>query len=115
MGLSVGSIAFSGIQAGIKRVHVAGDNMARREVPNSSKNRVVQTTGEQGGVETTIQKIPYEGPSFAEDETISNLATNIDYAEQIIEQTLAETAFNMSIRVYETDNKMQKSLVNIKV
>lgn len=111
------SIAVSGMQAGFRRFHVSADNIARRHVTNSEKNRVIQQADQYGGVDTTVQKIPMDESLKVDASSAGSLealnASNIDYAEEAVMQTVSKVATQASFAVYNTSKEMDESLLNI--
>lgn len=112
--LGIASISLSGMMAGMRRVHVSADNIARRPVTNSEKNRVIQQEQPHGGVTTEVVTVPLDEELKSTDEANKfYTASNIDYAEEFIEQNLASMATLASIAVYKKAGQMEEEILNI--
>lgn len=112
MGMDVFSIGLSGINAGVRRIEVSADNTARANLPNQAKNRVINSDRKDGGVNTTVQKVPLEATAPGDE---GFLTTNIDYAEEAVSQAIGKTLTQAELRVLEAENKTQGYLLDIKI
>lgn len=107
------SASLSGLSTSALRLQVSADNVARRPVKNSEKNRVVQSEMQIDGVKADVQKI-----SFSEEMKTSSSeyhVSNIDYAEESIQQILARTAFEANLAVAKKQIEMTDSLIDMKI
>ena len=111
--LTIGSITVTALNAGAKRLAVSADNVARRNVPNSEKNRVIQETLPMGGVATYVDKVELSSAEKSTSTDYINSATNIDYAEESIQQTIADTSIRASLLMYQKSADMEDSVLNL--
>lgn len=108
------SIPLTGMGVNFTRLHATADNVARHNVPNASKTRVNQQALEKGGVEATTEKIPVPLAQQSTDPYTYD-STNIDYAEEAVNQIVTRTAFRPNFRVADLMDEMFSTLINIKV
>jgi hypothetical protein len=119
MKISSASIALSGIMAGFKRLAISADNVARRNVVNSEKNRVVQEAQAGGGTTALTKKVPLKAEEkivttdTAFDST-SSIASNIDYAEEGVNQNIASIATQSAFAIYEKSKELEDTIINLK-
>lgn len=109
--LSISSISLSGIVAGGLRMHVSADNVARYNVPHSERNRVTQEADATGGTSARVEKVPLGEEDFESDGFFH--ATNIDYAQEAMMQTLATTSTRASIAFYNKADALEEEVINI--
>ncbi len=112
MALSVFSTSLTGIQSGITRLHVSADNTARANVPNAAKNKVANSTGAQGGVETRVQKVPLDNKN-TEITGDGSISTNIDYGEEAVSRNVAAVTTKANLRVLKTAADMEDQILDI--
>jgi flagellar basal body rod protein FlgC len=108
------SIPLSGIQAGVDRLSVAADNTARMNVPGAAKNRITHQTKAEGGVKSTIEKVPLNA-SNTEDTGEGTIHTNIDYTEEAVNNQRGSLAVKSNARVVKAQDELMQSLLDIKV
>lgn len=108
------SIPLSGIQAGLDRLSVSADNTARMNVTGAAKNRITNQDKAEGGVKSTIQKIPLN-LSNVEDSGEGSIFTNIDYADEAVNRQVGDLSVRANSRVAKAQDDMTKSLLDIKI
>lgn len=113
--MSAFSNALSGLKSAITRLHVNADNVARKNVPNSEKNRVIDKDVATGGVTSEVQKVPLD-PALKTDGTDAGdlNSSNIDYAEEAVSRIVSTVTYKANATVVKTADEMQKGLLNIK-
>ncbi len=102
--------SLSGLMVGAFRMSVSADNIARHDVPNSEKNRVIQETMATGGATARAEPVKLD-PALRD---LDSLSTNIDYAEEAISQMITYTAYQANARVVQTVIGMEDRLIDIK-
>lgn len=111
------SAAMSGMTAGFLRMHVSADNLARRNVVNSEKRRVVEEAVPTGGVRSTTETIPLDPALRSENpvslEMDSADATNIDMAEELIQQIIARVTVGANMAVTRAGIDLERRVLDI--
>ncbi|MBX7148414.1 hypothetical protein K1X76_04960 [bacterium] len=113
MSLTIGSITISALNTGAKRLAVSADNVARRNVPNSEKNRLIQETQAQGGVTSYVDKVELSDAEKSDSTDYLSSSTNIDYAEESLNQTIADTSIRASLLVYKRAGELEDNILSM--
>ncbi len=112
---SIGSNV-SALQAFSKQMAVSANNVANVYSDDFKKSRVINTEGENGGVETTITKVNTPGP-LVEDPLNQNgdlkELSNTDIAGELVNQIAAEQGFNANAKVIKSYEETIGSLIDI--
>lgn len=115
MGIINSNIAIKGLNVSLLQFAVSADNVARRNVTGSEKNRVIQMDSKTDGVEATVDKVTFAEQSVEPDFSRELDSSNIDYAEEMIHQIVAETSFYSNLGILKTSQKMEGTLLDIKL
>jgi len=91
--------ALSGLRAAEARVAKSAHNVANLRTPDVRPLRVVQTAAPGGGVQTRTR--------------LGDVGEAVNLAHELVDQMLAATDFQASLRVLETDLEMRGSLLDI--
>jgi flagellar hook protein FlgE len=113
--MSAFTTAISGINAAFTQLGVSADNVARRNVPYAEKNRVIQNSTPNGEIQTQIQVVPIPANERVDENSLEYSTSNIDYAEEFINQMTDTLAARVNLRTFETAKKMDEALLSIRV
>jgi flagellar hook protein FlgE len=106
----------SALQAFSRQISVSANNVANALSDDFKKSRVINTEGQNGGVETTISKIDTPGP-LVEDplSTTGELKelSNTDIAEELTNQIIAEQGFKANAKVISAYEQTVGTLVDM--
>jgi len=95
---SASSIAISGLSAAQWRLASAAHNIANAATPGFRRQVVQQATRADGGVATTLERVPAPGADLAGD---------------IVGQMMAACEFEANLGVIRTEDRMLGSLLDI--
>lgn len=104
--------SLSGIHAAATRMVVSARNVSRMNVPDAAKQRTIDVAAFPDGVASVVQEVPPpegfkgQGPW---------LSTNIDYAEEAVQQLLAKTSFGANVRAAQYMVDMEDAILDITV
>jgi flagellar basal-body rod protein FlgC len=133
---SISTIALSGMNAATRRLQVSASNVAnvastgalpnaRGTVPAGAPTayaplEVVQTANADGGTQTTVTTVTPsttavsdpQAPFANQDGLVA--APNVDLAQELINQMMASYSFAANAKVLTADDRMTKTLLDIK-
>lgn len=92
------STALSGISAANERMRASAHNVANASTANFRRERVEAATTEDGGVSTTVTRLPTPGSDLAAD---------------LVEQKSATYAYIANLRVLQTQLRPEGALLDV--
>jgi flagellar basal-body rod protein FlgC len=133
---SISTIALSGMNAATRRLEVSASNVANvastGALPNADGTvpsgaptayaplQVVQTANADGGTQTTVTTVTPSTTAVADPQApFANrnglvAAPNVDLAQELINQMMASYSFAANAKVLTADDRMTKTLLDIK-
>lgn len=106
----------SALNAFSRQIAVSANNVANAYSDDFKKSRAVNSEGEDGQVTSTITQIDTPGP-LVEDpfSTTGELKeiSNVDIAEELVNQIAAEQGFNANTKVIKTYEETIGSLIDL--
>jgi flagellar basal-body rod protein FlgC len=111
--------AVSGLRAASKRLEVSASNTVNTQSENYTPGRVVQTALASGG--TRAEAVPVSPPTVPVYDPQSPTADadgivqrpNVALESEMVEQMLAQRAFEANLRTIETADRMTKTVLDI--
>ncbi len=111
--ISAMNSALSGISAGLKRQDVSAHNIANLSTEGFEKNTVIQSEGSTGGVVVHIEKSNTPGPEFPSPDGRSVKGSNVNLAEELVNQSLAALTFSASLAALKATQQSEESLIDL--
>ena len=97
---SISSIGQSGLQAAQMRLDASAHNTANMGTPGFRRLRTEQTeVAGQGGVATSVQRVPQEGVALE---------------QEVVDQMTATYAFKANLKILQTEDRMLGALLNVR-
>jgi flagellar basal-body rod protein FlgC len=134
--MSISSIARSGIEASFRRLDVSASNVANElsfgaipdengKVPPGTPRayvplQLVQAESAGGGVRTSVVAVtPSTIATFDPNAPFSNAdglvaAPNVDLAQEFASQLIAKYSLAANVKVMQTNDQMEKALLDVK-
>jgi flagellar basal-body rod protein FlgC len=133
---NISTIALSGMNAASRRIEVSASNVANvmstGALPNADGSvpagaptayaplEVVQTASADGGTQTTVTTVTPsttavsdpQAPFANQDGLVA--APNVDLSQELVNQMMASYSFAANAKVMAADNRMTKTLLDIK-
>jgi flagellar basal-body rod protein FlgC len=108
-------IALSALSAFDRKLDVNANNIANVNTDHFKKSRVHMQEAAQGGVQVTIEQIHTPGIMLGKNEgTGEELeSSNVNLAEEFVDQIITRYAFESNIITVKTADKMQQTLLDI--
>ncbi|NOY84952.1 MAG: flagellar biosynthesis protein FlgC [Nitrospirae bacterium] len=103
----------SGISAGLKRQEVSANNVANISTEGFKKDTIVQNEGSTGGVVVQIEKSSIPGPQFPEADGSLIEGSNVDLAEEAVNQSIAATTFGANLAALKATQQAEKSIIDL--
>ena len=111
--LSSFNISLSGIQSAIKFLGVSANNVANSNTDGFKKDVASMSEGSNGGVTVSIEKSSEPGPVYKTKEGEIVEASNVDYAEEAVNQIVADHYLKANVAALKTANEMEGSFLDI--
>ena len=105
--------SLSGIAAAQKKLDVAAHNIANSDTDGFKKSRVSQEESIGGGVETKVGRVSERGHVRQTPEGDEVEGSNVKLAEEMITLLEAEQSLKANINALETEQEMERSLLDI--
>lgn len=105
--------SLSGLRAGLEKLEASANNVANLSTDGFKKDRVLLSERVTGGVVVEIGKSTESGPSYRSPQGEVIEASNVDLAEEAVEQILAKYTFSMSLAAFKTADEMQKGVIDL--
>ena len=105
--------ALTGAEASLKRQDVAAHNTANLSTEGFSKETVVQSEGNTGGVVVHVEKSTRPGSQFPGPESTLIKASNMDLAETSVNQSIAALELKANLAVLKTAQKKEDSIIDL--
>lgn len=103
----------SGISAGLKRQEVSAHNTANIGTEGFKKDTVIQNEGSTGGVVVHIEKSTIPGPQLPKSDGSFVEGSNVNYAEEAVNQSIAETTLGANVAALEATQQAEKSIIDL--
>jgi flagellar basal body rod protein FlgB len=130
MMVDVSSVALSGFDASVTRINVAADNIANANTPDYRAKAVSQTTDSTGGVSTRVvakNPAPQASPAPATPQSGSSTSSStthtsasqlegnndVDIDEDVVDANFATYSAQANLKVLQTQDKLNKYLLDI--
>ncbi|MFQ5597339.1 MAG: flagellar basal body rod C-terminal domain-containing protein [Nitrospiria bacterium] len=111
--LSPMNTALSGLSGSLRRLEAAAHNTANLSTNGFKKDTVLQSEGASGGVVVHIEKGLGPGPQLPEPDGTFTEGSNVDLAEEAVNQVLAKTEFSAHLAILKTADEMEKSMIDL--
>ena len=111
--LSTFDISLSGIKAATKLLDVSSNNVANGNTDNFKKDIAKVLEGDNGGVTVKTEKSTEPGPSYISSDGDIHEGSNVDYAEEIVNQIKAEELLRSNIAALNTANEIEDHIIDI--
>ena len=133
---SISTIALSGMNAATRRLEVSAANVANSgstgALPNADGTlpagaptayaplEVVQTANADGGTQTSVTKVTPSTTAVSDPQApFANqnglvAAPNVDLSQELVSQVIASYSFAANAKVLEADNRMTRTLLDIR-
>ncbi len=112
MSLSFNS-SLSGIRAAFTSLSVSANNVANINTDGFKKQVVNLNEGSDGGVVANISESTESGPIHQDENGNLIEGSNVDFAEEAVEQIEAKTLLSANVAVISRSNDTQDSLFDI--
>ncbi len=109
--MNVHSTAYSGIIAATQQLSTSANNVAKSGTESAEAQRLNIKAIESGGVTTSPQQFEEPKDLYQRDGQLAS-NSNIDLAEELIEQLRAKSAIEVNARVISTANQMVGNLID---
>ena len=106
-------ISISGIKAATKLLDVSSNNIANGNTDHFKKDVASVLERDNGGVTVETMKSTDSGPSYLSSNGDVREGSNVDYAEEMVDQIKAEELLRSNIAVLNTANEMEKHIIDI--
>lgn len=103
----------SGITASLTRQEVSANNVANLSTEGYQKDTVIQSEGSTGGVVVHIEKSTTPGPQLPEGDGTLVEGSNVNLAEEAVNQTIAETELGANVAVLKASHEAEQSLIDL--
>jgi flagellar basal-body rod protein FlgC len=105
--------SLSGLRAGLEKLEISANNVANLSTDGFKKDRVLLSEGVSGGVVVEIGKSTKSGPFYRSPQGELIETSNVDPAEEAVEQILAKYMFSMNVATIQTADEMQKGVIDL--
>lgn len=105
--------ALSGISGSVKKIEASAHNTANLSTSGFKKDTVLQSEGESGGVVVHIEKGLTPNPQLPEPDGSFVERSDVDLAEESVNQILARTEMEANLAVLKTADEMGQSVIDI--
>lgn len=105
--------SLSGLQAGLEKLDASANNVANLSTDGFKKERVLLSEGVTGGVVVEIGKSAESGPFYHAPQRGLIEGSNVDLAEEAVEQVLAKYTISMNLAAIKTADEMQKGVIDL--
>jgi len=105
--------SFSGLRADAEKLEASANNVANLSTDGFKRDRVLLSEGVAGGVVVQIAKSRESGPFYQSHQGELIEASNVDLAEEAVEQILAKYMFSMNLATIKTADEMRKGLIDL--
>lgn len=106
-------ISLSGIKAATKLLDVSSNNVANSNTDGFKKDIASVLERDTGGVTVKTEKSTEPGPSYLSSDGEIHEASNVNYAEEMIDQIKAEELLKSNIAALNTTNQMEHHIIDI--
>ncbi len=103
----------SGITASLTRQETSANNVANLSTEGSKKDTVIQSEGSTGGVVVHIEKSTTSGPLLPEADGTLREGSNVNLAEEAVNQVIAETELGANIAALKATQESEQSLIDL--
>ncbi len=111
--ISAMNSSLSGISAGLKRQEVSAHNTANLSTEGFKKDTVTQSEGSTGGVVVDIEKSTTPGPQWPRSDGTLSEGSNVDYAEEAVNQSLAALTLGANLAVLKATQQAEQSIIDL--
>ncbi len=111
--LSALDAAVSGILASTTLINTSAHNVANISTEGFKKDEVHLSSRASGGVDARVEKSTEPGLALYSSDGTLITGSNVNLAEEVVNQILAKTMLKASAQVIKTVDKMQGSLLDI--
>lgn len=105
--------SLSGLRAGLEKLNASANNVANLSTDGFKKERVLLSEGVTGGVVVEIGKSTESGPFYHSPQGGLIEGSNVDLAEEAVEQILAKYTFSMNLATIKIADEMQKGVIDL--
>ncbi len=105
--------SLSGISASVKKIEAVSNNTANFSTKGFKKDTVLQSEGGTGGVVVHIEKNLSPGPQLPEPDGSYVEGSNVDLAEESVNQILAKTEFKANLAALKAADEMEQSIIDL--
>lgn len=105
--------SLSGISASVKKIEASAHNTANLSTSGFKKDTVLQSEGETGGVVVHIEKGLTPGPQLPEPDGSFVEGSNVELAEEGVNQILAKTELKANLAILKTADEMEQSIIDL--
>lgn len=105
--------SLSGLRAGLEKLESSANNVANLSTAGFKKERILSSEGVTGGVVVEIGKSTKSGPFHQSLQGGLIEGSNVDLAEEAVEQILAKYTFSMNLAAIQTADEMQKGVIDL--
>ncbi len=110
---SVGAVALSGLFASETRISVAANNIANVDSSNYHAEDVVQSSVAGGGVSTQVVDRNPPTITVPDGEGNTTQKPNVDLDQDLVQANVATYTAQADIKVLQTQDKLNKYLIDI--
>ncbi len=111
---SVYGTSLSGIKAATKLLDVSSNNVANSNTDGFKKDIARVLERDNGsGVTVKTEKSTEPGPSYLSSDGNIHEGSNVDYAEEMVDQIKAEELLRSNIAALNTANEMETHIIDI--
>lgn len=111
--VGVSAVSLSGLYASEKRLAVSADNIANADSTNYKAKDVVQSTDDSGGVQARVVDRNPATITVPTNDGGTKELPNVDLAEEVVQAQVASYNAQANLKVLQTQNKLDKYLLDI--
>lgn len=111
--MSAINTSITAIFASAELLNVSAHNVANSNTDGFDRLNATVNEGKNGGVVVTIGENEQVGPTYQVQTLAEPAPSNTDYAEESVDQIMAENMFKANLAVIETINEMEESIIDI--
>ncbi len=111
--LSTYDTSLSGIKAATKLLDVSSNNVANSNTDGFKKDIARVQERDNGGITVKTEKSTEPGPSYLSPDGDVHEGSNVDYAEEIVNQIKAEELLRANIAALNTANEIENHIIDI--